>query len=734
MFEKMKLAKKISMLVGILLVVVFSIFIVIAIKSSAKAIKTTTNSELDIMSKFSATQVENVFSGSEAALLSLLDLVTQSFETGKQPLEEDLEVKRVGQLYPQNMTEYEIMTEERIIETLEGIVRNNDFVEGAGVFFEPYAYAETIEKYSLYTYAGIESGKIEASQSADYTQEKFYKETKEKNGILLINPVLVRGEFVVSMSIPIVVDGVFTGIASVDVNVSKFKEFSLNNPAYPTMYTCILDLTGTLIYDSENPDGTSIGINMVEWTPNPEDNTITQAGYDTKQPFTTIIHADNGVDMYRFYYPIQAGDQTWWSLTAIEEPEMLASVTTTSMLLISIALIALIVLIVCIGAILRKMINPIHQVVSAAQNISEGNFTFNLETTSKDEIGILINTFSDTTKMLNHVITDIASILNEMANKNFTVKAAEGYVGGLKPIELSINCIVQNLSAILQEMNVAAQEVANGSEQVSSAAQSLSQGATEQANSIDELSFTISEISREISNNVKSATNAKIESEKSKNDIKLSNDQMQDMMHAMENISTKSGEIGKIIQSIDDIAFQTNILALNAAVEAARAGEAGKGFAVVADEVRNLAGKSAESAKNTAVLIEETIRAVESGTTIVNMTAATMNTVVTSSDMVTHIIEDIVVQSEKQAQAVAQVSVSIEQISSVVQTNAAISEESAASSEELVAQAQMLKNRVGEFNLNGSYDGNRNFETKVFTRSIPHIDASIESTIDNNKY
>lgn len=279
------------------------------------------------------------------------------------------------------------------------------------------------------------------------------------------------------------------------------------------------------------------------------------------------------------------------------------------------------------------------------------------------------------------------------------MNAEAEYRGAFEQIGSSMKRITENLNTVMCEIRQSSDQVSSGSDQVSSGAQALSQGATEQASAVEELAATINEISTQVKETAENAVDAQKQMSTAEDETLTCNEQMREMILAMEEISHKSTEIGKIIKTIEDIAFQTNILALNAAVEAARAGTAGKGFAVVADEVRNPASKSAEASKNTSSLIEGSIAAVEKGTRIVNETAQSLSKVVDSSQAVSATVEKISDAASSQAASIEQVTQGIDQISSVVQTNSATAEESAAASEELSGQAQMLKNLVEQFKL-----------------------------------
>lgn len=349
----------------------------------------------------------------------------------------------------------------------------------------------------------------------------------------------------------------------------------------------------------------------------------------------------------------------------------------------------------------RGITKPLRELEESAEKIVSGELSIDVKYKSKDELGSLANAFRNMTDILKDVISDASRLLSEMADGNFDVRteAEQHYVGDFQGLLLSIRKLNHGLSFTLGQINQSADQVAAGSSQVANGAQALSQGSTEQASAVEELAATITGISHQVKGTAENATRARGQSTTAGDEAEKCNEQMRDMMAAMEEITRTSNEIGKIIKTIEDISFQTNILALNAAVEASRAGVAGKGFAVVADEVRNLAGKSSEASKNTAELIESSMKAVTRGTQIANSTAESLKKVVEEVRMASAEVVKIADAAEEQADSIEQVTLGVDQISTVVQSNSDTAVQSAATSEQLSSQAEVLKGLVAQFTL-----------------------------------
>lgn len=374
--------------------------------------------------------------------------------------------------------------------------------------------------------------------------------------------------------------------------------------------------------------------------------------------------------------------------------------------------------------LVKGIMEPTEEVRKALMGFSKGELDIPVNYESKNELGDMCNALRSSQDTLSAVIEDICYLLGEMANGNFDVRsrATDKYVGALGAVLESIRKINSNLSDTLAQIDMSAEQVSSGSEQVSTGAQALAQGATEQASAVQELSATITEISDNAKKNAENGEMAMRQSQEAGSLVSESSKYMEEMVEAMGNISQSSQEIGRIISTIENIAFQTNILALNAAVEAARAGSAGKGFAVVADEVRNLATKSDQAAKATKELIDHSIESVQGGNEIVKKVSEALSKTVEASNLSMNSLQEITKAVEAEAESIAQVTEGIDQISAVVQTNSATSEESAAASEELSSQASLMKELMMKFTLRSD---------KGYGTTSSHADAPADASTES---
>ncbi len=366
------------------------------------------------------------------------------------------------------------------------------------------------------------------------------------------------------------------------------------------------------------------------------------------------------------------------------------SFTVFSFVLIVVALLTIVSLGVYVWRSIRVSLK---QIVKAIKVVGDGGVEVELKKFCDDEFGTIINALQETVANIKHD----AELTNRIAEGDMSMDVEPRT--DIDILGKSLKKLVDDNNHILGNIREASMQVTTGSEQVASASQSLAQGSTEQASALEEITASIDDIAQRTKVNAAEANNANKLVIETKAGAVKGNEQMQEMMVAMNEINESSENISKIIKVIDDIAFQTNILALNAAVEAARAGAHGKGFAVVAEEVRNLAAKSSQAASETSELIENSISKIERGSRIAEETGAALAEIVENIDKIVNIISEIASASNEQATAVTQIDQALGQVSQVVQSNSATSEQCAAASEELSNQATRLRELIAKFKL-----------------------------------
>lgn len=602
-------------------------------------------------------------------------------------------------LFGMSLTTGASEAEQYYINQLTSAVKSNPIIQGMGLYYAPYAFDHNTEKYTFYvSWKDDDSTTNQTMISSldDYFEEDWYTEAVETGKQVVSEPYIEDGLTIVSVSTPLVYNGTVCGIVLTDINTDEFKNIKTSNNEYKTMFSAVINNYDQFLFNSQ--DENLVGEPIKSKISSDREYQALKQKMAAGKDFVTETTL-NGKKYKEFFKPITLGDTIWWSYTGVKSSDLMKDVYRLSSIMIIGSIFSLVLLVTLSSKQIIKKLKPLAQLNLAADALKKGDLSYRITYESKDEIGQACADMRNAFLSLQQVISEISQWMAALESCDLTLLPATEFPGDFAAIKSSYESLLETLNSGFRQIKSSAVQINAGAEQVSSGAQTLSQGATEQAASIEELSATITSISEKIKSNADDASKASELSAQIGASITESNQYMSSLMNAMNEITHASHEVNKVIKTIDDIAFQTNILALNAAVEAARAGEVGKGFAVVADEVRNLAGKSAEAAKSTTTLIETAINAVSEGTRIADQTAKSLEQVVEDAEGITNKIQEIAASSEEQSDSVGQINIGAEQISTVVQTNSATSEESAAASEELAGQANLLRSLIGQFKL-----------------------------------
>lgn len=544
----------------------------------------------------------------------------------------------------------------------------------------------------------------------DNYEKDYYKQIKQTGEPYIMDPYIyeLMGKNIMMISIiaPILdAEGQFFGVSGVDVGLDNMQENMLVSTDYDSAHLVALAEDGTILIDSAEAGKVGKTAQEAGYDLMAEDAKEVQAmpegeNMNSNSLIKKTTNFSTGRKGISVAIPLTVNGMTKWTLhLTVDENEFYGPIIKDAGKLTLMVILLGLILLIAVNSIIKRSLGPIRQITNGAARLEAGDLDIHIDIQSDDELGRLSQAFNHISATMNNYVEDISGLLSQMADNNMDITMKQKYIGDFIPIQESIEKISHSLNDTLHQIVLSANEVSSSSENVSSGAQILSEGAAEQTTAIDQLAASIESLSKDVAANANDARTANITVTEVGRNIEESNKEMEQLIHAMSDISRSSVEIEKIVKTIEDIAEQTNLLSLNASVEASRAGVAGKGFAVVANEIRGLATRSAEAVNHTAALIETSQRAVKNGMGITDNTAKSLAAVVEGSETILSFMDKISSASQNQKNVLEQLTKNVELISKVVQSNSSFAQNSAATSVKLSHQSKRLHELVNRFRL-----------------------------------
>ena len=576
---------------------------------------------------------------------------------------------------------------------------------------EPYSVHQREIAYEAIVYPdetgnGITYEKHE--DAFDNFDKEYYKQIKSSGKPYVMEPYVyqLRGTediMMISIIAPIYdANGDFLGIAGCDVALNDMQSQQYANTGYKSTHMVALSEDKTILLDTKNSDYVGKNADEVGYTNITSDTdkvkampdgTYLNSNYVVNDNITNFATMKKGVSV-TVPLKLDSGNGNYWTLyMAMDSMEFNAAIIRDTIKLIVALIIFGIVLLYIIYRIIKNSLRPITYITAGAAELEKGNLKINIDVDTNDELGRLAKGINHISETMNNYVQDISQQLSSMASNNMDIEIKQKYIGDF------IEQIAKSLNETLHRITVSADDVASGSVSVSDGAQILSKGALEQEAAIEELAVSIESLSDDVKANADDAQKMSLIVKEVGENIKISNEEMEQLVNAMADIRTSSAGIEQILKTIGEIARQTNLLSLNASIEAARAGLAGKGFAVVADEIRNLAEKSGEALQQTSELIENSFESVKRGTNIADETAKSLFAVVEGAKEISGSVDKISIASQNQKRVLEELVKSIDLIAEVVQSNTNAVQESVSTSEKLSEQSKLLHRLINKFHL-----------------------------------
>ncbi|MGN0620569.1 MAG: methyl-accepting chemotaxis protein [Porcipelethomonas sp.] len=534
----------------------------------------------------------------------------------------------------------------------------------------------------------------------DATTRSWYQDAAQ-GGTIFTAPYMdtATGAMIITIASPIYENDRLAGVFGCDITMDYIMNLVSKMQLTDNGYPILIDSNGNfMIHKEESYVPHTDGSEAVIFSANDAKGDYSEVISSLDDKLFFEIRED--YDGTEKYFALNRLPSSGWTIGYI----LPQSDINETLIGLAVTYIILLFVLITIGTIIvvgvsKAQLKPLVKINNVAKEIVAGNLSAEFDYSSSDEIGTLCSNFALCTEITRKYISDISLKLEQLASGDFTVEVIDEYIGDYAPIKESLTNIITSMRNILNNIELASGQVNLGAAHVAESSTQLASGVNSQTENLNNLSKDMSVIIEKVRKSDENAQNARKLAVSAKEKLEESNSEMKRLLTAMQNISEMSAETEKIVKTIDDIAFQTNILALNASIEAARAGKAGKGFTVVADEVRNLAGKSSEAASRTAKMIRETAEAVASGSALAVSTAESLADAVNDTIQVDENIERISETSRQQSEYMDNVFNNINSISKIVDNTASSAQSGAASSEELSGQAEILKGMISEFKL-----------------------------------